>query len=71
MSLPRYPLEVALPSGRVCHSARLVGAGPSVTTLCRKRGIPTGDGASMPYCAACAAKPNPQSQQAGHPTDEK
>lgn len=65
MSAARYPLEVALPGGRVRHSARLVGDGPQVTTLCRKRGVPTGDGAGLPYCRACAALPNPIPQQTG------
>lgn len=65
MTAARYPLSVALPGGRVRHSARLVGDGPAVTTLCRKRGVPTGDGEGMPYCSACAARPNPISQQTG------
>lgn len=65
MALPRYPLVVALPGGRVRHAARLIGEGPSVNTLCRKRGTPTGDGASLPYCRACADRPNPISQQGG------
>ena len=63
MSEPRYPLLVALPGGRVQHAARLIGTGPAVNTLCRKRGTPTGDGAGMPYCRACADRPNPINQQ--------
>lgn len=63
MTEPRYPLLVRLRGGRVQHAARLVGAGPTVTTLCRKRGTPTGDGSGLPYCAACGNKPNPISQQ--------
>lgn len=59
----RYPLNVSLPGGRVQHSARLIGNGPAVNTLCRKRGTPTGDGAHLPYCRACAARPNPIPQQ--------
>jgi hypothetical protein len=63
MTAARYPLTVALAGGRVRHSARLVGNGPQVTTLCRKRGHPASDGAGLPYCAACAKLPNPISQQ--------
>lgn len=59
----RYPLLVRLPGGRVQHSARLLGDGPAVTTLCRRRGTPTGDGNGLPYCAACRARPNPTPQQ--------
>lgn len=62
-SAARYPLVVALPGGRVRHNARIVGGGPEVTTLCRKRGVPTGDGFWLPYCRACSARPNPISQQ--------
>lgn len=62
MSL-RYPLTVALPGGRVRHAARLAGDGPAVTTLCRKRGTPTGDGSGLPWCSACASRPNPQDQR--------
>lgn len=58
MSEPRYPLPVALPGGRVRHDARLIGEGPAVNTLCRKRGIPTGDGAGLPHCRACDSRPN-------------
>ena len=65
MTEPRYPLLVTLPGGRVQHSARLIGAGPAVTTLCRKRGAPAGDGAGLTYCRACAGRPNPISQQSG------
>ncbi|MFC8704097.1 hypothetical protein ACFUIV_18175 [Streptomyces anulatus] len=60
---PRYPLLVALPGGRVQHAARLIGGGPAVNTLCRKRGTPTGDGDGLPYCAGCRNRPNPISQQ--------
>ncbi|MGW5817248.1 hypothetical protein [Streptomyces noursei] len=63
MSQPRYPLQVALPGGRVRHDARLIGNGPAVNTLCRKRGTPTSDGAGLPHCHACADRPNPISQQ--------
>jgi len=63
MAEPRYSLLVALPGGRVQHYARLIGDGPAVNTLCRKRGIPTGDGSSLPRCSACRARPNPISQQ--------
>jgi hypothetical protein len=63
MGTARYPLEIVLPGGRVCHSARIVGYGPTVVTLCRKRGTPEGDGHGLPYCRACAARPNPISQQ--------
>lgn len=59
----RYPLSVALPGGRVRHDARLVRGGPRVTTSCRKTGEPSGDGAGLPYCAACARHPNPIRQQ--------
>lgn len=66
MSDPKYPLLVVLPRGRVAHSAKLVGDGPRVTTLCRKAGTPTGtDPKSLPWCADCAARPNPISQQGG------
>lgn len=60
---PRFPLLAALPGGRVQHAARLVGDGPAVTTLCQKRGTPAGDGTGLPYCRACAGRPNPISQQ--------
>jgi hypothetical protein len=60
VAAPRYPLLVAFPWGRVRHQARLIGDGPAVTTLCRKRDTPTGDGAGLPYCAACLKRPNPQ-----------
>ena len=60
---PRYPLHVALPGGRVQHSARQLGNGTAVITLCRKRGTPTGAGDGLPYCRACASKPNPIPQQ--------
>lgn len=63
MAAPRYPLLVALSGGRVRHNARLIGDGPFVVTLCRKRGNPVGDGAGLPYCAACRSRPNPISQQ--------
>lgn len=63
MAQLRYPLTVALPGGRVRHAARVIGDGPAVVTLCRKRGTPTGDGHDLPYCAACRARPNPISQQ--------
>lgn len=63
MAEPRYPLLVALPGGRVQHAARLIGDGPAVTTLCSKRGIPTGDGTGLAYCRGCASRPNPISQQ--------
>lgn len=59
MNRTRYPLTVALPGGRVGHSARLIGDGPAVTTACRKRGNPIGDAAGLPYCSACAKRPNP------------
>lgn len=59
----RYPMVVALPGGRVRHAARLRGDGPTVTTLCGKPGIPVGDGEGLPYCSACAKKPNPQDQR--------
>jgi hypothetical protein len=63
MPEPRFPLLVALPGGRVQHSARLIGDGPTVTTPCRKRGLPTGDGDGLPYCRACENTSNPISQQ--------
>lgn len=63
MAEPRYPLTVALPGGRVKHSARLIGDGPAVTTLCRKRGTPAGNGDGLSYCRACANRPNPIAQQ--------
>lgn len=69
MPEPRYPLLVALPGGRVQHSARLNGGGPAVTTLCRKRATPTGDGSGLPYCRGCADRPNPISQQSGKGRD--
>lgn len=59
----RYPLVRALPGGRVRHYARLIGEGPAVSTLCRKRGEPDGDGAGLPFCRACDGRPNPISQQ--------
>lgn len=59
----RYPLTVALPGGRVRHDARLIRTGPAVITNCGKRGTPNGDGAGLPHCSACAARPNPISQQ--------
>lgn len=60
----RYPLRVQLPGGRVQHAAR-PGAGDAVHTLCRQYGTPAGDGAHLPYCAACGRKPNPIRQQDG------
>jgi hypothetical protein len=60
---PKYPLSVALPGGRVRHTAKLVQDGPAVVTLCGKRGTPTGDGAHLGWCAACARRPNPQDQR--------
>lgn len=60
---PRYPIVVSLPGGRTKHDARLVGTGPTVITLCRKRGTPNGDGDGLPYCAGCRNRPNPISQQ--------
>lgn len=60
MADPKYPLLAALPGGRVQHAARIVGAGPAVVTLCRKRGTPTGDGSDLSYCRACQNRPNPQ-----------
>lgn len=68
MTESRFPLLVSLPGGRVQHTARLVGTGPTVTTLCRKRGIPNGDGAGLRYCAACKGKANPISQQSAQTT---
>lgn len=59
----RYPITVALARGRVRHAARLIGSGPNVATLCGKGGVPVGDGAGLPWCAACAKKPNPQDQR--------
>lgn len=58
---PKYPLIVALLRGRVSHAAKLIGDGPEVTTVCRKRGVPRDDvdPATLPYCAACATGPNP------------
>lgn len=63
MSNARYPLLVALPGGRVRHSARTIGTGYLVVTLCGKRGDPAGDGAGLTYCTACAKRPNPIRQQ--------
>ncbi|EDY43936.1 hypothetical protein SSBG_02126 [Streptomyces sp. SPB074] len=65
MSHTRYPLLAQLRGGRVQHSARTVGNGPRVTTLCRKTGLVAGEGDDFPYCRACRARPNPISQQAG------
>ncbi|MFG2734421.1 hypothetical protein ACGFX7_06320 [Streptomyces harbinensis] len=62
---PRYPLMVQLPGGRVRHAAR-EGADGRVFTLCRKAGRPVSDGSDLPYCRACADRPNPISQQSGH-----
>ncbi|RKN61888.1 hypothetical protein D7231_31960 [Streptomyces klenkii] len=60
----QYPLLVQLSGGRVRHYARPTRAGSSrVTTPCRKGGAAVGDGAGLPFCAACAARPNPISQQ--------
>lgn len=59
----RYPITVALARGRVRHSARLISGGPNVATLCGKPGIPVGDGEGLPFCSACAKKPNPQDQR--------
>lgn len=59
----RYPLTVALPGGRVRHSARIIGTGYTVLTLCGKRGEPIDGGAELPYCTACANRPNPIRQQ--------
>lgn len=63
MSGTRYPLTVALHGGHVRHSARIIGTGYLVTTLCGKRGEPADDGAGLPYCTACANRPNPIRQQ--------
>lgn len=61
---PAYPLLVALLRGRVQHAAKANSVNPKfVHTLCRKRGIPVGDGAGLPYCRACRNRPNPISQQ--------
>lgn len=66
MAAAKYPLLVVLPRGRVTHSAKLVGDGPRVTTLCHKSGIPADiDPKSLPWCADCASRPNPISQQRG------
>ncbi|MEU6647529.1 winged helix-turn-helix domain-containing protein, partial [Saccharomonospora sp. NPDC046836] len=65
MAEPRYPLLVGLPGGRVQDAAKLAADGEHVFTLCRKRGRPDGDGGGLPYCRACANRPNPISQQAG------
>ncbi len=58
-----YPLYVSLPGGRVRHFARLIKEGPAVSTSCRKRGEPNGDGAGLPFCRACGGRSNPISQQ--------
>ncbi|KAB7850171.1 hypothetical protein [Streptomyces mobaraensis] len=67
MTEPRYPLTVALPRGRVRHNARH-GAGGCVHTLCGKRDKPVGDGANLPWCSACSARPNPLDQRSLPPT---
>lgn len=67
MSQPRYPLLVVLPRGQVRHAAKLIGDGPRAITLCRKVAVPTGDGAGLPYCAACTKRPNPINQQSTNP----
>lgn len=70
MSGPAYPLSVALPGGRVRHDAKLTNGGPYVVTLRRKRGVPISDGASMPYCSACAKRPNPWDQRSYLPATD-
>jgi hypothetical protein len=66
----RYPITVALSKGRVRHAARLIAGGPSVATLCGKGGTPVGDGADLPWCSACAKKPNPQDQRTYLPKED-
>lgn len=62
MATPAYPLLLALPNGRIQHAAKQ-STGGYVHTLCGRAGIPTGDGAGLPFCARCRARPNPISQQ--------
>lgn len=56
---PKYPIKVALPGGRVLHSAKASSDGVHVHTLCRKRGKPVAPKPNMSYCRACADRPNP------------
>lgn len=58
---PRYPMTARLDRGRVRHTARwFTAAEDAVATACGKRGHRVDDGADLPLCAACAARPNPQ-----------
>lgn len=58
---PRYPLTMALRDGRVRHSAKWSLEGKTIHTLCGKRGFAEA-GAGLPFCQACAKRPNPQDQ---------
>ena len=58
VSASLYPLTVALPGGRVNHSARVIGTGYTVITLCGESGEPTGNKSCLPYCTACAERQN-------------
>ncbi|MBH1939145.1 hypothetical protein I5Q34_33635 [Streptomyces sp. AV19] len=70
MTDPRYPITARLPRGRVRHNARPIDGSPLVQTLCGKRDTPVDDGASLPHCAACAAKPVPPTDQRSYPKPE-
>lgn len=62
MGESKYPLIMALRDGRVRHSAKWSTEGTTVLTLCGKRGFAEA-GTHLPYCQACAKKPNPQDQR--------
>lgn len=62
MGGPKYPLLMALRDGRVLHSAKWATEGKTVTTLCGKRGFAEA-GTGLPFCQACAKRPNPQDQR--------
>lgn len=53
----KYPLTVAFERGRVFHSAREYNG--RLVTLCGARGTTVADPPSLPWCTACANKPNP------------
>lgn len=55
--MSRYPLQVTFERGRVQHSAREHNG--RVITLCGARGTRIQDRPELPWCSACAKKPNP------------
>ena len=58
----RYPLMVTFERGRVQHSAREHNG--RLITLCGATGVPVADPPPLPWCSACARKPNPINNRA-------